>query len=115
MVTFLKKHNKQNKKNNKWLLPLLTQSDEFKSLLACFFFGADLVEMFSKATGRSNDSIPGFQFFEDILSNATTIHVEDAVMFKSRLIVAIESSYKDNIKSDNCSGIFRQETTHDCK
>tara|TARA_B110001450_G_scaffold231145_1_gene232826 strand:+ start:557 stop:5065 length:4509 start_codon:yes stop_codon:yes gene_type:complete len=96
IVTFLKKHNKQNKKNNKWLLPLLTQSDEFKSLLACFFFGADLVEMFSKAIGRSNDSIPGFQFFEDILSNATTIHVEDAVMFKSRLIVAIESSYKDN-------------------
>ena len=52
--------------------------------------------MFSKAIGRSNDSIPGFQFFKDILLNATTIHVEDAVVFKSRLIVAIESSYKDN-------------------
>ena len=89
-----------NKKNEKeWLSSLL--EDEALSLVSYFCYGTGTVPILLKAIsikagGTNDNNIPGFQLFEEKLTDAQIYKVEDQHKFKSLLLEAVRNSYYFN-------------------
>ena len=114
IINFLKQHNK--KSEQEWLSPLLYNED-YLSLISYLCYGKQTITILLKAIGGkymdTNNTIPGFLFFKEKLTDAS-IDVENIIEFKSLLLEAIKKSYCINKNEKHPVAILLSETNGKC-